>query len=101
MIQGHMQFGLHKYLNNNFRYFNIMRDPIKSVLSQYTYNQRLKINTNNLKADFREMTISDLYNSEFDAHFTNTQTQCISGTLHENDDSMILWERFSTKLNKI
>lgn len=54
MIQGHMQFGLHRYLNNNFRYFSIMRDPIKHLLSQYTYNQNLQNNDGNISTDFSD-----------------------------------------------
>lgn len=100
MIQGHMQFGLHRFFNNKFKYFSMMRDPIKRVLSQYTYYQRLKNNPYNLKTDFKEMTIRDLYSSEFGAHLTNTQTQCISGTLHDNDDSMILSETILEKAKK-
>ena len=54
MIQGHMQFELHRYLNNNFRYFSIMRDTIKHVLSQYTYNQNLQNDDGNISTDFSE-----------------------------------------------
>ena len=87
MIQGHMQFGLHKYFNNNFKYFTMMREPVKRVLSQYTYLLSLKNDPHNLSTDSREMTIREYYDSEISPQLTNTQTQCISGTLFDNDSS--------------
>ena len=37
IIQGHLQYGIHKKLNRNIKYFTILRDPIKRILSTYYY----------------------------------------------------------------
>ena len=37
IIQGHLQYGIHKKLNRNIKYFTMLRDPIKRILSTYYY----------------------------------------------------------------
>lgn len=39
LLIGHMPFGLHKNLNNNFNYITFLRDPIERVISAYFYNK--------------------------------------------------------------
>ena len=97
MIQGHMQFGLHRYFNNNFKYFTMMREPVKRVLSQYTYFLSLKNNPYGLSTGSKEMTIRELYESEIGPQLTNTQSQCISGTLIDNDSSEVSSDRILEK----
>lgn len=40
LIRGHFAFGLHTFLDCPVRYFTIVRDPVKRVLSEYLYIKR-------------------------------------------------------------
>ncbi len=97
MIQGHMKFGLHGYFNNQFKYFTMMREPVKRVLSQYTYLLSLKNNPHNQSTDSGEMTIREYYDSGVSPQLTNGQTQLISGILIDNDSSEISSNRILEK----
>ena len=39
LLIGHMPFGLHNNLNNNFNYITFLRNPIERVISAYFYNK--------------------------------------------------------------
>ena len=89
MVQGHMKFELHRYFNNKFKYFTMMREPVKRVLSQYTYLLSLKDNPHNLSTDSGEMTIREYYDSGDTPQLTNGQTQLISGILIDKDSGKV------------
>lgn len=97
MIQGHMKFGLHRYFNSQFKYVTMMREPVKRVLSQYTYLLSLKNNPFDQSTDSGEMTIREYYDSGASPQLTNGQTQLISGVLIDNDSSEISSNRILEK----
>ncbi|MCH7887189.1 MAG: sulfotransferase family 2 domain-containing protein [Candidatus Marinimicrobia bacterium] len=97
MIQGHMKFGLHKHFNNQFKYFTMMREPVKRVLSQYTYLLSLKNKPFDQSTDSGEMTIREYYDSGVSPQLTNGQTQLISGILIDNDSGEISSNRILEK----
>lgn len=42
MVLGHMKFGWHNFLSNDFSYIGLFREPVDRVISQYNYIKRLK-----------------------------------------------------------
>jgi len=87
MIQGHMKFGLHNYFDKEFQYFSMMREPVKRVISQYTYVLGMKNNPHNLSTKSGEMTIRQYYESDIYPQLVNGQTQLISGKILDRNTS--------------
>jgi hypothetical protein len=40
LLRGHMKFGLHELMNQPFKYVTFLRDPVKRVISHYTYAKK-------------------------------------------------------------
>jgi len=89
IIQGHLQYGIHEKLNRNIKYFTIIRDPIKRILSTYYYIINQPNNPQNLSNAKKTMSIYDYINSGINPFLINGQTQLIAGNECSIDDPYI------------
>ena len=89
IIQGHLQYGIHKKLNRNIKYFTILRDPIKRILSTYYYIINQPNNPQNLSNAIKTMSIYEYINSGINPFLINGQTQLIAGNACSINDPLI------------
>ena len=89
IIQGHLQHGIHESLEKNIKYFTIIREPIKRVLSTYYYIISQPNNPQNLSNNKNTMSIYEYINSGINPFLINGQTQLIAGKKCSINDPLI------------
>ena len=81
LLKGHMPFGLHEYLPRPARYFTMLRDPVKRVVSQYFYIKNNKENPLHDEVMSNNWTVGELIKSEISVGLNNGQTRWLTGDL--------------------
>ncbi|QIZ72498.1 sulfotransferase family 2 domain-containing protein [Oxynema aestuarii] len=79
VIKGHMEFGWHEFIPQEFTYITMLRDPVERVISLYYYilkNPRHYLY--NIVTENR-MSLRDLLSSRISAQLSNGQTRILSG----------------------
>ena len=73
-----MPFGLHKYMEQECKYFTIIREPVKRLISQYNYISRQKINPNHHLVAEKSMSIQQMTESGLVKGFDNAQCRFLT-----------------------
>ena len=95
-IMGHMPFGIHEYLEDNFRYITFIRDPVNRVLSQFGQYIRM-IQNNELKGD--KISLEEFVKSR-PTVLNNHQTRFISGLNFNSYTTEACFERALENIEK-
>ncbi len=63
LIKGHMFYGFHEFLEENVKYFTILRDPKKRIVSlyNYLYNHRLYPEIQNKNISFKSFLKEEIF----------------------------------------
>lgn len=83
LLQGHMSFGLHRYLRPQARYVTILREPISRAISDYAFVSSTKPHP--LYDTVSKMSIGEYMQSRLTGQLSNGQTRLLCGDC-ENDD---------------
>ena len=80
LFQGHMPYGLHRYLKQPAYYLTLLRNPVQTALSSYFYFE-MGYRRDVLHQDVSGMvpTVADLKESKMRLMFDNLQTRHMSG----------------------
>lgn len=87
VLQGHIPFGLHKYLNVPVNYLTMLRDPVERVISFYYWI--LENREESLYEIVRGMSLSNFADSGFPIT-SNYQTRLISGSMEDSSDALAI-----------
>ncbi len=77
LLQGHMSYGLHEFMSDDFRYVTMLREPLRRALSDYAF-----VTTNTLHPLYptvKDMSFSEYLNSAMTSQLENGQTRLIAG----------------------
>lgn len=83
LLQGHMAFGLHTYLDPPAAYFTLLRNPIERAFSDYYY---VKTNHHHpLHEQVAGMGMGDYLQSRLTGQLSNGQTRLLCGDCHQGE----------------
>lgn len=82
LLKGHMPFGLHEYLPRPAKYFTVLRDPVKRVVSQYFYILRNPRNPLYEPIVKNNMNVADFVSSGISVGMNNGQIRWILGEIN-------------------
>jgi len=74
LVAGHVDFGLHRYLPGDCRYFTMLRDPVERILSQFHY-----ISQGWPESQVAEMSLEEYVTEGHHTYVHNDQVRRISG----------------------
>ena len=74
LVAGHVDFGLHRYLPGECRYFTMLRDPVERILSQFHY-----ISQGWPDSRVSEMSLKEYVTEGHHTYVHNDQVRRISG----------------------
>lgn len=77
LLQGHMSYGLHEFMSDDFSYVTMLREPLRRAVSDYAF-----VSTNTLHPLYesvQSMSFSDYLNSGMTSQLENGQTRLIAG----------------------
>jgi hypothetical protein len=84
VLQGHMGFGLHRYLHGSCTYFTILRDPVERIISRYYYELSKSPPPAYMysagERTSRLLTIEEYIRSGFNKLVENGQTRLLSAS---------------------
>lgn len=78
-ISGHMYFGVHRYLPQNYEYITLLRDPVERIISYYYFILRYPGHYLYETITARQLTLQDVLESGVSKEFNNGQTRLLSG----------------------
>lgn len=78
-IEGHIGFGLHKYLPQGAVYVSMVRDPVKRLISGYNYILETPKSPFHAKMVKEKMTFEDYVQWQISENSNNGQTRFIAG----------------------
>lgn len=81
LVKGHMPFGIHEHIPNDFTYITLLRDPVERAISHYYYV--LRRTTHNLHDRMKRMELEDYVTSGITHEMDNGQVRLLSG--HDDD----------------
>ncbi len=79
VIQGHMVFGAHQFLDSDTRYLTMIRDPLDRVVSDYYYVLRTPTHDFHDPVATEDYSLEDYIRSEITIYTNNLQTRLLSG----------------------
>ncbi|MEN8154841.1 MAG: sulfotransferase family 2 domain-containing protein [Acidobacteriota bacterium] len=79
IVYGHMNFGLHRGFQDSVKYFTILRDPVKRIISVYNYAKEEKYHHLNKYIKENKISLSDFIESTKRVQFNNAMVRSISG----------------------
>ncbi len=79
LLKGHMQFGLHKYLNEPVDYITILREPCERIISFYNYVLRRPNHRLYQAVAGENMSLNEFVNWASDGDIHHGQVRWISG----------------------
>lgn len=82
VLKGHMPFGLHEYLPVPAKYFTVLRDPVKRVISQYFYILRNPRNPLYEPIVKNKMNAAEFVSSGISVGMNNGQIRWILGEIN-------------------
>lgn len=74
LIRGHIDFGVHEYLSTSCRYFTLLRDPVRRVISMYNY-----VVTGWPESSVAQMSLAEYIRSDHHTNVSNAQVRQIAG----------------------
>ena len=83
---GHLNFGVHQYLNKEFEYLTFVRNPINRIVSFYNFVSRTQ--GHRLHESATNLSLTEFLNSVDDPDISNGQISRISG-IRGTEDEMI------------
>lgn len=83
VIQGHIPYGVHEYVDGPFAYFTFLRDPIERTLSHYYYLR--EEDSHPLSEQLREnkLTLDECIELKVDKMMFNPHTRLLSGVWYD------------------
>lgn len=78
-IQGHIEYGLHKYLPRSCTYITMLRNPAQRVISHYYYVLRTPNHYLHETVTANKMSLEDYIRSQITTELNNGQTRLLSG----------------------
>lgn len=77
ILQGHMSFGLHEFMSDDFAYVTMLREPLRRAVSDYGF-----VSTNTLHPLYervKELSFSEYLTSSMTSQLENGQTRLLAG----------------------
>jgi hypothetical protein len=85
LIQGHLHFGLQEFLPQDANYFSVLRDPVKRIVSMYSYALRECGNFLHTAVSEKKMSLLDFASSDLTLELENDQSRRLGGVFAESD----------------
>lgn len=79
LLRGHMVYGIHRYINDEVRYFTMLRDPVSRALSLYRYLR------NTPKSGLGAMPAAEYFFEDRRYYRPNEQVRILSGMEPDED----------------
>ena len=79
LLKGHMPFGLHKYLDDEFEYITFVRNPFERVISQFYYIKQNKKNPKHEQVHLTGMGIKEFVTSGIVSGMNNGHCRFLTG----------------------
>lgn len=88
LLKGHVPFGIHNQLNNDFKYITILRNPIDRIVSYYYYVLSLPNHRLYQRVKDENMSLYDFVTKINQGDVNNAQIRVISG-LEDNQEVLL------------
>ena len=88
LIKGHMGFGLHKFVPHPCRYFTLLRDPVKRIISHYYHVLRTPNHYLHQVVTEKNMDLKAFVSSGISLELDNGQTRMLAASLGDEEDKI-------------
>jgi hypothetical protein len=94
LLTGHMNFGLHEYLDGKSEYITFLRSPLKRAVSYYFYVKRMPKHEN--YARIKNWSLNDFLTNYQELGLQNNQIRLISG-IDGNSNEMLIKANYNAE----
>jgi len=83
MLHGHMSYGLHEFMSNDYVYITMLRDPLRRAVSDYAFVSSNALHP--LYENVKDMSFGEYLTSGMTGQLENGQTRLIAGDCAPGD----------------
>lgn len=81
VVKGHMGFGLHHYLEQDFTYITMLREPVNRVISHYYHVLRTQEHYLHKIVRMKNLSLEEFVREGISHELNNGQTRALAGSL--------------------
>ena len=98
LVYGHLAYGIHQPIADDYRYLSIIREPVSRVVSYYNYAKRSKHHY--LHQQIRDMSFTEFINSDITSELKNGQLRLLASDSGHDFKGDITAEHLQMVLNR-